>query len=178
MEKLSVEMPTRDELVAWAGEGRVVRAGAGEITSWDLPEPDRRALIDIGVPLLEQIVDAVTFHAEDGGYRVAEQDPATRQVFRVEPGTGRVLEQARPQSPNRIVNSSVRQWLCSLHLVGTAMNTSYALAHWDESGDLEDAALDELAELLARIRRLDPAAFGDGSHAHFYWPAVLDRWLY
>ena len=76
------------------------------------------------------------------------------------------------------VNSTITHWLCSLHMVGSWLTSSTVIGRWDEDGQAEEEALAELADLLERIRALDPPAFGDGDRATHFWPAVLDRWLY
>jgi hypothetical protein len=45
---------------------------------------------------------------------------------------------------------------------------------------MEGVAFVELADLLQRIARLDPPAYGNvgGDHETHIWPAALDRWLY
>ncbi|MER5266562.1 SUKH-4 family immunity protein [Actinosynnema sp. NPDC002837] len=165
--------PAFTALEAWAGPGRVVRAAEPDLAAWRLPRPQKASLVSSGVPVLEGVVDVVSFAAEPTGYRLAGRDPGT--TYAAEPGTGRVLERA--SGGTRLVNSSIDHWLCSLHLVGTWLAGSTAIHQWDEDAAMEERALAELADLAERIARLDPAARGDDHRTHF-WPAVLDRWLY
>jgi hypothetical protein len=76
------------------------------------------------------------------------------------------------------VNSSISHWLCSLHLVGAWCSESAVVDCWWESAEAEEQAIAELADLLARIEAIDPAAIADGDHRRQFWPGVLDRWLY
>ncbi|GAA2534748.1 SUKH-4 family immunity protein [Winogradskya humida] len=153
----------------------VVRASKADVAGWLLPEPDRTALITVGVPLIEGLVDGVSFTTEPGAYRLASETGGLAYGAVAE--TGHVIE-LPPHGDERFINSSVTLWLRSLHLVGNHLATSTALDHWDESGEYEDQALAELAGLLNQIRVFDPPAFGDGDHETHFWPAVLDRWLY
>jgi hypothetical protein len=100
-------------------------------------------------------------------------------TYLAEPDSGlvSVLEPSTRQF--RFVNSSINHWPCSLHLVGTWFSSSTVIQTWDEDEAMEDVVLAELADLLQRIRHLDPHAYGDfGDHETHFWPAVLDRWLY
>lgn len=179
--------PSFEELAAWAGEGRVVRADPAAITNWRLPEHQKAALINTGIPLIgEGILSAVTFHdvaLDDGrqAYQLAmnvdDTWPSLTKVFSAEPVSGAVWETR--SGPHRLVNSSIPAWQRSLHLVGLWLATSTTIGRWDEDRDAEDAALAELAGLRDRIREFDPASYGkEGHHATHYWPGVLDRWLY
>ena len=47
----------------------------------------------------------------------------------------------------RLVNSSILHWQCSLHLVGVWLATSTVIGRWDEDAEAEDAALAVLAAL-------------------------------
>jgi hypothetical protein len=173
--------PTSTALEAWAGPGRVFRATESELAGWRLPEQQKAALASAGVPLLEGVVDVVSFVAEPTTYRLAGSGldrSRPDSTHAAEPETGRVLE-LTTSGGTRLVNSSINHWLCSLHLVGTWLAGSTAIRHWDEDEAMEDVALAELADLVERIAHLDPAAHGDvGDHATCFWPAVLDRWLY
>ncbi|WP_447190410.1 SUKH-4 family immunity protein [Streptosporangium sp. G12] len=172
--------PSAHALEAWAGVGRVLCA-AVDMAPWRLPEQQKAALVSCGVPLLNGIVDVVSFRAEPTMYRLAgysldRQQPGWTYV--AVPETGRVLELETSGGSARFVNSSINHWLCSLHLVGTWLAGSTAIQHWDEDETMEELALAELADLLEQIARLDPAAYGDvGDHRTHFWPAVLDRWL-
>jgi hypothetical protein len=168
-------------LEAWAGAGRVIRADKSELAAWRLREQQKAALVSCGVPLLEGVVDMVSFAAEPGMYRLAgygHDRHGPGSVYAAEQETGRVLELTESGGA-RLVNSSIAHWLCSLHLVGTWLATSTAIQNWDEDDAMEELALSELADLSTRIARLDPSAHDDnGDHEAHFWPAVLDRWLY
>jgi hypothetical protein len=173
--------PSSATLEAWAGAGRVVHAAESGISAWRLPEPQKAALVSCGVPLLDGVVDVVSFEAGPDGYRLAGCGPDPSRpdsVYAAERETGQVLE-LTASGDVRFVNSSINHWLCSLDLVGTRMADSTAIRQWDDDETTEEAALAELADLVKRIARLDPRAHGDdGDHRTHFWPAVLDRWLY
>lgn len=173
--------PTFTALEAWAGAGRVIRADESELAAWRLPEQQKATLVSCGVPLLEGVVDAVSFTTESGRYRLAgygDDRCRSGSVHAAEPETGRVLE-LTTSGAARLVNSSIAHWLCSLHLVGTWLASSTAIRCWDEDDAMEELALTELADLSKQITHLDPPTYGDdGDHRTRFWPAVLDRWLY
>jgi hypothetical protein len=177
--------PDFESAEAWAGPGRVFRAQASDVAGWRLPPEQVAALTSCGVPLLENLVDVTLFAVEprDGGYHLAaitdgsdDQQPICAYVAEPETGLVSLLEPSEGQL--QFVNSSINHWLCSLHMVGTWFSSSMAIQTWDEDGAMEDVAIAELADLLQRIRRLDPPAYGDGDHETYFWPGVLDRWLY
>lgn len=179
--------PSFEDLAEWAGEERIVRADPAAIPSWRLPEHQKAALVNTGIPLIgEGIVSVVTFSEVvlNGGraaYQLAmnvdDEWPSLTTVFSAEPISGEVW--ATGGEHHRLVNSSIPDWQCSLHLVGVWLATSTVIGRWDEDGDAEDAALAELAMLRDGIREFNPASYGtEGHHDTHYWPAVLDRWLY
>ncbi|MFI7430388.1 SUKH-4 family immunity protein [Micromonospora sp. NPDC049836] len=168
--------PTCEAVTARAGAGRLVRATELDVATWRLPEPQKAALVSAGVPLVDDLVSAVAFHAEPTRYRLASSDELD-WVYGAAPGTGEVRAWSSDGS-SWFVNSTINHWLCSLHLVGSWLTSSTVIDRWDEDLPAEEEALAELAALLERIRVLDPPAFGDGDHATHFWPAVLDRWLY
>lgn len=169
--------PAFTALEAWAGPGRVICAGKSELAAWTLPEQQKATLVSCGVPLLEGVIDVVSFTKEPDMYRLAEYSH-DRSVYAAERETGRVHE-LTASGGARLVNSSIAHWLCSLHLVGTWLAASTAIRHWDEDDAMEELALTELADLSKQIARLDPPAHGgNGDHHTRFWPAVLDRWLY
>ncbi|MEV0810956.1 SUKH-4 family immunity protein [Micromonospora sp. NPDC050200] len=172
--------PAFEAVTAWAGAGRVVRAAVLDVATWRLPELQKAALVSSGVPLIDDLVGAVSFHAEPTMYQLAFDDdvPDLAYVYGAAPGTGEVLQVWPLNGSTRIVNSTINHWLCSLHLVGSWLTSSTVIGRWDDDGQAEEEALAELADLLERIRALDPPAFGDGDHRTHFWPAVLDRWLY
>ncbi|NYF60028.1 SUKH-4 family immunity protein [Micromonospora purpureochromogenes] len=168
--------PAFEAVTAWAGTGRVMRATELDVATWWLPEPQKAALVSCGVPLIDDLVSAVSFHAEPTMYRLANSDDLD-WVYRAAPVTGEVQAWSSDGS-TWFVNSTITHWLCSLHMVGSWLTSSTVIGRWDEDGQAEEEALAELADLLERITALDPPAFGDGDHATHFWPAVLDRWLY
>ncbi|WP_376980451.1 SUKH-4 family immunity protein [Cryptosporangium minutisporangium] len=174
--------PQFGEFEAWAGAGRVVRATKAELATWRLPEPQKAALISSGVPMFDELVHGVSFRAAPTMYRLAyfdDQDVHYRVTwdYGAVPETGEVREWP-PSRPGRFVNSTVNHWLCSLQLVGSWFAHSRVINRWDEDAEAEDQALAEIDDLLDRIKAVDPAAIGDGSHETQFWPAVLGRWLY
>ncbi|WP_433076972.1 SUKH-4 family immunity protein [Dactylosporangium sp. CA-052675] len=173
--------PTFEAVEAWAGTGRVVRAAPQDVAMWRLPEPHKAVLVSCGIPLVDGLVHAASFDAEPTMYRLAERridPPAIRWVYGAVPDTGHVQEVLLPAGKTKFVNSSINHWLCSLHMVGTSRSTSTVIGRWDEDEEAEEAALAELADLLQRIKALDPPAYGDGDHCTHFWPGTLDRWLY
>lgn len=155
-----------------------MRATEAEISAWRLPDQQKATLVSCGVPLLDGLVDTVSFEAEPNAYRLAGHGPDSGSIYAAERETGRVLE-LTASSGVRLVNSSISHWLCSLDLVGTWLAGSTAIRHWDDDETMEEAALAELANLGNRIARLDPGAHDTvGDHRTHFWPAVLDRWLY
>lgn len=176
--------PDFESVEAWAGDGRVLRAGASDVAGWRLPREQKAALTACGVPLLEGVVDVTLFEAEpwDGRYRLAGTRGDLCQpgcTYLAEAETGLVSEVEPSSGRLRFVNSSINHWLCSLHLVGTWFSGSVAIQTWEEDEAMEQVALAELADLLQRITHLDPPAYGDvGDYDTHFWPAVFDRWLY
>lgn len=163
-------------MTAWAGTGRVVRATEQDVATWRLPEPQKAALSSSGVPLIDGLVGAVSFEAEPTRYRLASADDPL-WGYGAAPGTGEVHLWSSDGGA-AFVNSTIVHWLCSLHMVGSWLTSSTVIDRWDEDGQAEEQALAEIADLLERIRDLDPPAYGDGDHTTHFWPGVLDRWLY
>ncbi|MEV0424888.1 SUKH-4 family immunity protein [Micromonospora sp. NPDC050495] len=81
--------PACEAVTARAGAGRVVRASELDVATWRLPEPQRAALVSAGVPLVDDLVSAVAFHAEPTRYRLASSDDLD-WVYGAAPGTGEV----------------------------------------------------------------------------------------
>lgn len=168
--------PAHDVVTAWAGAGRVVCATESEVAAWRLPEPQKAALVSCGVPLIEDLVDTVSFRAEATTYRLASfEDPDL--VYGAVPGTGEVRAWSS-DGDACFVNSTIVHWLCSLHMVGSWLASSTVIGRWCEDGKAEEDTFAEIADLLQRIATLDPPAIGDGDHVTHFWPGVLDRWLY
>ena len=174
-------LPSIEAVESWAGTGRVVRAVPHDVATWRLSEPHKAALISCGIPLVDGLVDAASFEADPTMYWLAERSvdpPVIRWVFGAVPDTGQVQEILLPAKETKFVNSSIVHWICSLHLVGTWLSTSSVIERWDENEKAEETALAELADLLQRIKALDPPAYGQGDHRTHFWPGTLDRWLY
>ncbi|MEU8242917.1 SUKH-4 family immunity protein [Actinoplanes missouriensis] len=172
-------LPTPPDFEAvenWAGAGRVIRAAGPEVAAWQLPDQQKTALTSSGVPMIDGLVDVVSFQAKPTMYQLAHARGLDR-IFGAATATGAVMEHS-PEAGMRFVNSSIVHWLWSLHLVGSWVKGSAALARWDEDAEAEEQTFAEIAALLEQIRALDPPAVGDGSHDKHFWPAVLDRWLY
>ncbi|GAA1027594.1 hypothetical protein GCM10009557_09580 [Virgisporangium ochraceum] len=162
----------------------MIRAEASQVTDWRLPEVQKTTLTSCGVPLLDDIVEETVLEAssQDGTYHLARSRSflhSPGQTYFAEPGAGRVHVLEPLTGRVSFVNSSIVHWLWSLHLVGTWVLNSAALQAWDQDEAMEDVAVAELADLLERIRLLDPEAYGKvGDHETHFWPGVLDRWLY
>ncbi|MER7276135.1 SUKH-4 family immunity protein [Dactylosporangium sp. NPDC000244] len=179
----ALALPTMEELESWAGRGRVLCATGSDVAAWRLPQPAKAALLSSGVPLLDEVVHEVAFRAASTMYRLALlSDGGSAHPgweYGAVPETGEVrLWSAGGQGDSSFVNSSINQWLCSLHMVGSWLAASAVIGCWRESAEAEEQALAELADLLRRIEAIDPAAIGDGDHEQQFWPAMLDRWLY
>lgn len=175
--------PTFVQLESWAGPGRVLRATEADVSAWRLPPSARAALVLSGVPLLDDIVCEASFQTAPTTYRLAFHhigDSAdTTWEYDAVPGTGEVhLWASSRRGGSSFVNSSIIQWLCSLHLVGGRFAESTVLDRWDDSAETEEQALSELAGLLDQIAAIDPAAIADGDHERQFWPGLLDRWLF
>ncbi|MEV6299099.1 SUKH-4 family immunity protein [Actinoplanes sp. NPDC051861] len=173
--------PTTAELESWAGTGRVLRATEAEVAAWLLPGTAKAVLISSGVPLVDDFVSEVSFGAAPMMYRLGrDAGPADMTLeYGAVPETGEVrLWSPGGHGESSFVNSSITQWLCSLHMVGTWLTESAVIDSWDESDEAEEQAHAELAELLRRIEAVDPEAIADGDHERQFWPGVLDRWLY
>lgn len=98
-------MTTYDELTAWAGTGNVTRADPAVVSGWQIPEDQKALLVDIGVPIVDQLIESVSFQVEadpalqtSAGrslYRLTQNHhgdlvPGLQWSFGVEPGTGTV----------------------------------------------------------------------------------------
>ncbi|MFD8263822.1 SUKH-4 family immunity protein [Streptomyces griseoluteus] len=75
-------MTTFDELTAWAGTGNVTRADSAVVSGWQIPEDQKALLVDVGIPIVDQLIEYVSFqveaapalHTSDGGslYRLTQ----------------------------------------------------------------------------------------------------------
>ncbi|MEH0830083.1 MULTISPECIES: SUKH-4 family immunity protein [unclassified Micromonospora] len=125
--------PAFEAVMAWAGTGRVVRATELDVATWRLPEPQKAALVSCGVPLIDDLVSAVSFHVEPTMYRLANSDDLD-WVYGAAPGTGEVQAWSSDGS-TWFVNSTITHWLCSLHMVGSWLTSSTVIGRWDEETD-------------------------------------------
>ncbi|MFD0823167.1 SUKH-4 family immunity protein [Micromonospora zhanjiangensis] len=123
--------PTAEQLESWAGRGRVLRATETDVAAWRLPQSAKTALTISGVPLFDGLVREVSFRAAPTMYRLAvDYDDGPVQMvweYGAVPETGEVrLWLAGEHGDGSFVNSSISQWLCSLHLVGCWFTESAA----------------------------------------------------
>lgn len=180
-------MTTFDELTAWAGTGNVTRADSAVVSGWQIPEDQKALLVDVGIPVVDQLIEYVSFQVEaapalqtsDGGslYRLTRNHhgdlvPGMEWSFGVKPGTGTV-HYVLPQGEAWFANSSIDLWLRTLHHYGLHVSESEILSDPD---DREDEALAELSMLADGLKKIDPPAF-DGYNG-FVWAEFLDRWLW
>lgn len=57
-------MPTYADLVDWAGAENVVRADPVDVAGRKIPEEHKALLVNIGVPLAENLIEDVVFQPE------------------------------------------------------------------------------------------------------------------
>jgi hypothetical protein len=177
---------TRQDLLGWTSEERIGRAGRRIVAGWDIPAEHKEMLTEVGIPQSD-IVDHAAYQREaapalttanrDPLYRltVADQDANGRigLSFGVEPGTGTVFC-VDFAGEALFANSSIPQWLQSLHLYGYRTTMCDLLV--DPDGHEEEAVIAELQRLADEIQMLDPPAFA--RYEGYFWPPTLDRWLY
>jgi hypothetical protein len=180
-------MTTFDELTAWAGTGNVTRADPAVVSGWQIPEEQKALLVDVGIPIVDQLIEYVSFQVEaapalqtSAGRSLylrtrnhhGDLVPGLRWSFGVEPGTGTVYY-VLPQDEAWFANSSIDLWLRTLHHYGLRVSESEILSAPD---DREDEALAELSMLADELKTIDPPAFE--SYHGFIWAEFLDRWLW
>ncbi|MEQ8144035.1 SUKH-4 family immunity protein [Streptomyces sp. OP7] len=180
-------MTTYDELTGWAGTGNVTRADSAVVSGWRIPEDQKALLVDVGIPLVDQLIECVSFQVEaapalqtsDGRslYRLTRNHhgnivPGMEWSFGAEPGTG-MVHYVLPQGEAWFANSSIDVWLRTLHHYGRRVSESEILS---DPEDREDEALAELGMLADELKKIDPPAF-DG-YTGFIWAEFLDRWLW
>ncbi|MFL5993099.1 MAG: SUKH-4 family immunity protein [Streptomyces sp.] len=180
-------MTTYDELTAWAGAENVKKADPDIVAGWQIPEVQKALLIDVGIPIVDQLIEYVSLQSEAEPalqttsrgplYRLPQNHhgglvPDLEWSFGVEPGTGTVYY-VLPRDEAWFANSSISLWLQSLHHYGLRVTESDILSDPD---DREDEALAELSLLADELRKIDPPAF-DG-YIGFIWAEFLDRWLW
>ncbi|MEU0950142.1 SUKH-4 family immunity protein [Streptomyces canus] len=180
-------MLTYEELTAWAGSEHVTRADPADLARWRIPEHQKSLLVNIGVPVVDQLIEHAAFQAEpDPALRTASGTalhqlsqnhhgnlvPGLQWAFGVEPDTGKVYY-VLPDGEAWFANSSIDLWLQTLHHYGRHVSKSPILNDPDEH---EDEALAELRELAEELKEIDPPAFE--GYVGFIWAEFLDRWLW
>jgi hypothetical protein len=147
-----------------------VLVAASDVARWDIPDADRRALTEYGLPLMEQAgcipepepgPSPTTF----GNHSAYNLGIAKRLEVGAIEGSGRVAGFAEGSEP-AFVNSSVSLYVASCWRY-------YWLAR--ELGDeITLETFDDLARFLAAIQASDPAVGGDATRS--WWPAVVEGW--
>lgn len=180
-------MTTHDELTAWAGVENVTKADPSIVAGWQIPEDQKALLIDVGIPIVDQLIEYVSLQAEPEPalqttsrgllYRLTQNHhgnlvPGLQWSFGVEPGTGTVYY-VLPEGEAWFANSSIHLWLQSLHHYGLRVSQSDILS--DPDGQ-EEEALAELGLLADELKKINPPAF-DG-YIGYIWAEFLDRWLW
>ena len=151
-------MTTYEDLAAWAGVEQVTRAAPGVVSGWRIPEEQKVMLETVGIPLVRQLIEAVTFQsgpdpvlATSTGtalYQLTENRhgniaPGLTWRFAAEPATGKV-SYVMPDGEAWFANSSISLWLATLDHYGRHVHHSPVLA---EAEERENEALDELRQL-------------------------------
>src|SRR5215213_4584736 len=118
-----------EDLVAWAGDGNVTRADAAAVAGWRIPEGQKAVLVDVGVPLVDRLVERVAYQTDPeplletaSGKRLyqltherhGDEVYGLRWAFGVEPETGKVYH-VLPNGESWFTNSSIDRWLLTLH---------------------------------------------------------------
>jgi hypothetical protein len=180
-------MTTYEELTAWAGAGNVTRADPAVVSGWRIPEEQKALLVDVGVPVVDELIEYVSFQVEAapvlqtaaGGllYRLTQNHhgdlvPGLHWSFGVQRDTGTVYY-VLPEGEAWFANSSIDLWLRTLHHYGLHVSESEIL---NDPDDREDEALAELSMLADELKKIDPPAFG--GYIGFIWAEFLDRWLW
>ncbi|MET9395997.1 SUKH-4 family immunity protein [Kitasatospora sp. NPDC002965] len=180
-------MTTYDELTTWAGVANVTKAEPGRVAGWQIPEDQKTLLIDVGIPIVDQLIEYVSLQTEaepalqttsrGSLYRLTQNHhgnlpPGLQWSFGVEPETGTVYY-VLPRGEAWFANSSIHLWLQSLHHYGLRVSQSDILSDPD---DQEEEALAELGLLADELKKIDPHAF-DG-YIGYIWAEFLARWLW
>jgi SUKH-4 immunity protein of toxin-antitoxin system len=150
-----------------------VLVAAGDVARWDVPDADRRALTNFGLPLMG---DAGCIPEPDPGpapkafgkHSAYYLGIAKRLEVGAIPGSGRVsgFVAGDPDSDPAFFNSSISLYVASSWRY-------YWLAR--ELGDeITLQSYDEMAKFLAAIVASDPAVGDDASRS--WWPAVIEGW--
>ncbi|MEU0634123.1 SUKH-4 family immunity protein [Streptomyces sp. NPDC005989] len=177
---------THQDLLNWATEVHIERAGLHIVAGWDIPANHKAMLVEVGIPRCD-LVDRAAYQPGTAPaltplngpalYRltVADQDSTTAPglSFGAQPGTGAVYCMLNAEEA-WFTNSSIPLWLQSLHLYGERANHCDLLIDPDTHD--EEAVRAELQRLADDIKELDPPAFA--GYLGFIWPEYLDRWLY
>ncbi|MFF8322967.1 SUKH-4 family immunity protein [Streptomyces bobili] len=180
-------MLTYEDLTTWAGAENVTRANPADVASWRIPEHQKALLVNVGVPVVDQLIEYVTFQTDPAPalrtasgsvlYQLSRNDhgdlvPGLQWAFGVEPDTGRVYY-VLPDGEAWFANSSIDLWLRTLHHYGRHVSQSPILNDPDEH---EDEALAELRELAEELKGIDPPAFE--GYVGCIWAEFLERWLW
>lgn len=114
-------MLTYEDLTAWAGAENVTRANPDDVASWCIPEHQKALLVNIGVPIVDQLIEYVTFQADPAPalqtasgsvlYQLSRNHhgdlvPGLQWAFGVEPNTGKVYH-VLPEGEAWFANSSI-----------------------------------------------------------------------
>ncbi len=180
-------MLTYDDLTAWAGVDHVTRADPADLVGWRIPEHQKAQLVNVGVPVVDQLIECVTFQTDRAPalqttsgtalYQLSQNRhgglvPGLQWAFGVEPDTGKIFY-VLPDGEAWFANSSIDLWLQTLHHYGRYVSQSPILADPDEH---EDEALAELRTLAEELKTIDPPAFE--GYLGFIWAEFLERWLW
>ncbi|MFK0016244.1 SUKH-4 family immunity protein [Streptomyces sp. NPDC091027] len=186
-------MATYDQLTEWAGLGHVTRAGRDVMARWRIPGFMKAQLVEVGIPVAPRLIERAAMQSEAEPalltsrgplYRLTEQadpdDKAEQSSFGVEPETGAVYF-VMPDGEAWFANSGIDVWLDVLHRYGSRVTASKLLSEPDNpeeylSEEEEERAFAELNRLAEELKEIDPAAFN--GYEGFFWPGLLDRWLY
>ncbi|MFJ2239342.1 SUKH-4 family immunity protein [Streptomyces sp. NPDC087859] len=136
-------MATYDQLIEWAGLGRVTRAGRDTVVGWRIPGCMKAQLVEVGIPVAPRLIERVVIQSESEPalltsrsllYRLTEvadpEEPAERSSFGVEPETGAVYF-VTPDGEAWFANSGVGVWLSVLHCYGSRVKASELLSEPD-----------------------------------------------
>ncbi|MGP4103554.1 SUKH-4 family immunity protein [Nonomuraea sp. KM90] len=180
-------MLTFEDLAGWAGAERISRADPDIAAGWRIPEGQKSLLVNVGVPVVDQLIEYVDFQADPDpvlqttsgislyrltGNHHGDIASGLRWAFGAEPHTGRVCY-VLPDGEAWFANSTIGHWLRTLHYYGLHVSQSPIL---NDADDHEDEALAELAELAQKLKEMDPPAFE--GYRGFIWAEFLDRWLW
>ncbi|MFI6698959.1 SUKH-4 family immunity protein [Streptomyces sp. NPDC050509] len=139
-------MLTYEDMTAWAGAEYVTRADPADLDGWRIPERQKALLVNIGVPIVDQLIEYVTFQTDPNPalqtasctvlYQLSRNHhgdlvPGLQWAFGVEPDTGKVYY-VLPDGEAWFANSSIDVWLQTLHHYGRRVSQSPILNDPDE----------------------------------------------